>query len=256
MTFPQKVFVVDIDGVLHRGSLPAKWHKATVEKLCLQDETYRKYCETRRLYRQGKASPQDHTKSFVASWNKVILNVDYTTANKVSTNLISDEGWDNFIFPSNLVRLAKEQGFLTIALSRCPTFILDLYNEIFGFDLLIGASWVSYQGCFTGEVANPKIFENKKSVLIEALEKMDVSIDLSKSFGIGDTGNDAEWLSLLAFKIAFNPDASLLSHAKKSKNSYIIVHECKDVVFCPSYPDIFHPKKLAESLLNRMTHFL
>lgn len=250
----KKVLVVDIDGVLHRGSLPAKWHERVVESLGLQDEAYIAYRETRKRYRQGMSSSQEHTARFVDSWMKIITGMSYSHAIRIAEKLIQDEGFDNFIFPSNLVRLAVRNQFAVIALSRCPAFILEIYSKMFHFDHILGAEWAVSDGGFTGIVSNPGIFDDKKNQLMECFQRQTHQIDFENSIGIGDAQKDAEWMDLFGHRIAFNPDALLLDHARSNPSSYLVVHEHKDIVICPQREDVTSPQALAQYCMDGCGH--
>lgn len=246
----QRVLVVDIDGVLHRGSLPAKWHERVVTSLGLQSEAYVKYTQARKKYRQGLCTAQEHTARFVDSWMAAITQLSYSEALAVSEELIRDEGFDNFIFPSNLVKQARLNHMSIIALSRCPTFILEVYNALFQFDHIIGANWEVSDGSFSGLVLNPDILDDKRHQLTACLQKNLVSTDFENSIGIGDTKNDAGWLDLFGHRIAFNPDEGLLVYARSNPQAYMVVHEHKDVAICPQFEDIVSPQLLAKYYLD------
>lgn len=248
----KRVLVVDIDGVLHRGSLPAKWHERAVKSLELEDETYNTYRETRKEYRQGRCSSQSHGTSFVNSWIKAIVGMDYSKAIQIATELVKNEGFDNFIFTSNLVRIAKTNQVTTVAISRCPVFILNEYNKLFQFDYVIGADWDVSSGHFSGIVHNPGIFDDKRGQLERCFQEHVHSVDFENSIGIGDTQGDVEWLDLFGLRIAFNPDGPLLIHARNNPQSYMVVHEHKDIVICPQYEDVISPQILAQRCMDRV----
>ena len=242
--------ILDVDGTLHRGSLPAKWHEKMMTRMNRRNEAYNKYCAVRTSYRQGIASSDDHKQAFIQSWLDCIVHTQIDTAIEVGEEVIQEEGLNNFIFTTHLVRSARASGFKVIALSSCPQFLLDIFNTNIGMDYCLGARWEFDRttNLFTGKVSNPDIFQSRGTLFQRAISDIfrGVTVDLGRSFGIGDTLNDVSWLDQLGSCIAFNPDKPLTGYARKHSYKYSIITEHKDVVMDASFPEILCPIELAQ----------
>lgn len=245
----KNLLITDIDGVMHRGSLPAKWHNIVVKLLSQENDLdYKKYLSVRRLYRQGLATSKDHSSSFLNSWMKIIKNLPLSIVYNAIEELMITEGFDNFIFPRELITLAKKKGYFTLGISRCPQIILDVYNYKFGgLDLVIGSSLVVEDLYLTGETSNSQIFHDKKSILEDFFVDRNITPS-NKSICIGDTSKDIEWMEIIPNQIVFNADTELILYA--NEKAWLEVHEHKDIVRCFQFPNIISPKELAYYLLT------
>ena len=105
---------------------------------------------------------------------------------------------------------------------------MEPFCREWGFQKVYGFFYeVDDHGYFTGKIVDEDLMRDKGKILLRAVEKEHLT--LRGSIGVGDSESDASFLKLVEKPIAFNPNSTLYSYAKRHKWQVLV--ERKDVVY-------------------------
>jgi HAD superfamily hydrolase (TIGR01490 family) len=119
-----------------------------------------------------------------------------------------------YSYTKELVSIMKDYG-LTAGISGSPIEVVRKLGKYFEFGLSFGTEVETKNGIYTGRLNQNLIAREGKEAAIKRIIQQK-NIDLSKSFGFGDTTQDMAFLSKVGNPIAINPNQELLNIAKKS----------------------------------------
>jgi HAD superfamily hydrolase (TIGR01490 family) len=131
-----------------------------------------------------------------------------------------------FSYTKDLVNLMKSYG-LTIGISGSLIQVVRILGNYFDFDLCYGTEAEIKNGTYTGRLKQNLITKEGKGTVFDSIIKQK-KIDLSKSFGFGDTAQDIAFLSKVGNPIAVNPNQELLDIAKE--NGWTICQSEKTII--------------------------
>lgn len=119
----------------------------------------------------------------------------------------------SYSFSESLVKLMKNHGFLTFAISGSP---IECIRQLagWGFVEMYGTELGSIDGIYTGKLKLNLIdcgVRNK--VFAELVQRY--RVDLSASYGFGDTIQDLPLLTRVGHPVVLNPDPILEEYATK-----------------------------------------
>lgn len=131
-----------------------------------------------------------------------------------------------FSYTNDLVALMKGYG-LTIGISGSPIELVRIMGTYFNFDLCYGTELEVKHGMYTGRLKQNLIAKEGKEAIFELIIGQN-NIDLGKSFGFGDTGQDMAFLSKVGYPVAVNPNQELIDIAKE--NGWMICNSENTIV--------------------------
>lgn len=109
---------------------------------------------------------------------------------------------------AELVRLDREEGFLTVLVSGGLDFELAPVARELGFDHLLANRMMFGKGVATGRIAPPLLAERGKLEAMAGFCRR-YNIETSQSKAYSDSFSDAPMLELVGLPSAVNPDARL-----------------------------------------------
>lgn len=116
-----------------------------------------------------------------------------------------------YVFTRELLGALQEQGYTCIALSHSPKQVVEVFAQLWKFDLAFGTEWViNPTGRFSRdqrEVVRHGL--NKGAAFDEVVEALEAELD--ESVAIGDSLDDVPMLERVHFPVAFNPERALLA---------------------------------------------
>jgi len=160
-------------------------------------------------------------------YSEIIKNLKVEDITKEAKNFINSYIKKSIQpYAKELVKLMRGYG-MTIGISGSPFEVVNYVGEMFSFDITYGTKLESVDGFYTGKIKqNMAIKETKEAILGKIISEN--KIDLSKSFGFGDTKQDLSFLSKVGNPVVLNPDQELLSIARK--NGWMIFHSGDDII--------------------------
>jgi HAD superfamily hydrolase (TIGR01490 family) len=239
----KKFAAVDIDGTLFRWQL---FHELVFE---LKDQHLLDAEASVTLekafvdWRGLKTSWHDYENQVV----KVIL--DHITRIKpeelelAARKVVARSGHKVYAYTANLVKKLKSEGYTLIAISGSQQEIAELFATRYGFDHCIGMVYErDATGHYTGSYE--RFVVGRKAEIIKKFIT-EHNLSLKDSYAVGDSGGDISMLELVKNPIAFNPDESLLTEAKKQ--GWPVIIERKNLAYkLESGP---HGYSLAETIV-------
>lgn len=102
----------------------------------------------------------------------------------------------------------REAGRAIVLVTGSIDFIIKPLAECIGADHVLAPSLIEADGKFTGELDGPPIGDEEKAARIREFARTH-DVDLSSSYGYGDSIADLPMLESVGFPIAVNPDKAL-----------------------------------------------
>ena len=132
-----------------------------------------------------------------------------------------------YIYPKLLKEKLQNEGYMILAISGSRKEEVALFAEYHSFDDWIGQTWHRDKSGkkFTGKVT--ATYKDKHLLLDKLVSKHNLTY--KDSYAIGDTAGDISILERVDNPIAFNPNHTLLAHAKNAK--WKIVLERKSIIY-------------------------
>ena len=224
----KKVAFFDIDGTVFRSSLLIELVQKLVEEKHFPletEDTYKKEFESW-LNREG--SYEEYIGSVVRAFYTHIKGVHYGDVADIGKVVVQNHSKQVYRYTRDLIRELKEKNYFVVAISQSPKAILDEFCNNYGFDKVYGRMYAIGPGdCFTGEVIDEHVIQNKANIVARVLEREDVTLE--DSVGVGDTEGDIQLLQEVDQPICFNPNQTLYKHAKRA--GWKVVVERKDVIY-------------------------
>ncbi len=217
----------DLDGTLSKGLLITEFSKHLVSTNLFPKENYSEIEKWNKLYLEKKVTYRkiaiEKPKIYAFSLkNRAVDDI------KREAKVFVEKVKENLLYPyaKELVKLMKKYG-MTILISGSPVEVVTLLGEYFHFDLSYGTELEVKREVYTGKLKQNLIIKETKETILEKII-YENKIDLSKSFGFGDTEQDLSFLSKVGNPVALNPNKELLFIAQK--NSWMTFNAGDDVI--------------------------
>ena len=180
-----------------------------------------------KLYLKGKETYRKIALEIPKIYSKGMKDVKEDDTKKEAKKFV-DFYLKKFIQPytTELVKLMKTYG-ITIGISGSPIEVVGFVGKIFGFDITYGTELEVKNSVYTGRIKQNLIIRESKEKVLERIIKEN-KIDVSKSYGFGDTEQDLSVLSKVGNPVALNPNKELLSTAQK--NGWMIFNSDDDII--------------------------
>lgn len=117
--------------------------------------------------------------------------------------------------PGALARLEEHRaaGHRTVLVTGSPDLLVSPVAGL--FDEVVASRMVTDDGVLTGYLASPPLVDEARAQWLKRYAQ-DNGLDLTRSYGYGDSVADAAWLSLVGHPAVVNPDIPLYRLAKRS----------------------------------------
>lgn len=220
----------DWDGTLtdlKKGFLMIDFSKHLASKNLFSKESYFKMEEFKNLYSKGKLSYREAIGKIPRAYSIALKGISEHDI-KREAEIFADKVIKGYLQPytKNLVDLMNGYG-MTIGISGAPKELVVSLGNRLNFDLSFGSEVEIKNGICIGVLKHNLVMKEAKEVVLEKVTKEN-DIDLSESFGFGDTEQDLAFLSKVRNQVALNPNHKLLTIAKN--NRWLIFNSSDDVI--------------------------
>ncbi len=131
-----------------------------------------------------------------------------------------------YAYTEGLIGVLKKYTVL-VAISASPIEAVEALRKYIPFRCVFGTELEVKNGVYTGKIRKNMLGKNsKRRATLEISKKL--KIDLKKSLAFGDSDADVEYLSMVGYPVALNPNRHLKDAALR--NGWLIFHEKDDVV--------------------------
>ncbi|MDR3642177.1 MAG: HAD family phosphatase [Candidatus Doudnabacteria bacterium] len=239
MSKPVKLAIFDIDGTIFRSSLVIELSHALVDAKIFPAAARKEISREYLAWLDRKGSYEAYIDKVVKIYVKHITGQRYTNVKRVAEKVIREQKDRVYRFTRDLIGKLKSDGYILVAISGSPSYIVEKYAKAIGFNLFFGTELEIAAGKFTGKVKSLDSAFNKAKIVKDLAVKHNASLKLSVA--IGDTESDIPMLKLVGNPIAFNPNLGLAKYARK--NHWSVVAERKDVIYKVKQFDLLILKK-------------
>lgn len=111
------------------------------------------------------------------------------------------------------IREHREAGHRTVLVTGSLDLLVSPVAEL--FDDVVAGRMDQVDGVLTGYLATPPLVDEARAQWLKRYAQ-DHGLDLSRSYGYGDSVADASWLSLVGHPHAVNPDLQLYRRARRA----------------------------------------
>lgn len=145
-------------------------------------------------------------------------------------------------FSKELIEALRAEGYILIAISGSPQFLIDAFVEKFNFDKGIGRAYYQDPNDLKYKETGPETFHHKDKIAKEILAEMfpGKTLEDFKIVAVGDTAGDFEMLQMAEIAFAINPSRGLLERIARewSLNSRLhSVEMAKNSTFVANFTD-------------------
>lgn len=224
----RKVAIFDIDGTLFRSSLLIEMVEVLVDGGIFSANVRDIYEVDKSKWLDRKGDYDAYIESVVEVFMKNLIGVEYSDFDRAVKVVYGRYKDRVYKYTRELIRELRSKKYFLIAISQSPKGVLDPFCKRYGFDRVYGRFYATGpDATFTGVVEDEHLISNKANIVRRILKKE--GLDLKGSIGVGDTEGDISFLEMVDRPICFNPNAKLLSWAKR--NGAKVVVERKDVIY-------------------------
>ncbi len=224
----------DIDGTLFRNSLMIQ-HFRTLTKFEIIDPAIW-HTQIKKVYEEWEARYGDfeeYLEVIAKAYLDALIGVDKTYMEIIASKVIELNGDMVYKYSRDRIDWHKKMGHKVFFISGSPDFLVSKMAEKYGVDEYRGTHYmVDEENRFTGEIRKLWDSANKEKVIHELIEKYDV--DLLNSFSYGDTTGDLSMLKMVGNPVAINPNKALFLTIRNDstlKEKIDIVVERKNVIY-------------------------
>ncbi|WP_026894380.1 HAD family hydrolase [Clostridiisalibacter paucivorans] len=230
----------DIDGTLYRNSLMIQHFKKLIKYEMIDPAIWHNnvkhtYSEWEKRY----GDFEDYLEELAEFYVKELKGINKDYIDFIASQVIKVNGDKVYKYTRNKIEWHKSKGHQIFFISGSPDFLVEKMAGKYGVTQCRGSKYlVDENNNFTGEIFKMWDSENKQKTIDEFVEKYNV--DLDNSYSYGDTVGDLSMLNMVGNPIAINPNKDLLKAIKEDRNLYkktTIVVERKDIIYKLS-PDV------------------
>jgi len=225
----KRIGFFDIDGTIFRSSLLIELLNGLVRAGVFPKKAEKEMEEDYLAWLDRKGSYDNYLGKVINIYDRNIKGKMEEDIIKVVREVLELEKNKVYRFTRDLVNSMKKDGFILVAISGSPNFIVKPFAEYMGFDACYGSVFRTDAGAFTGDVENNDLWKDKRAVVEQFIKGAGFAADMEHSTAVGDSGADIPMLEAVGRPIAFNPDYVLADHAKRK--GWQIIVERKNVVF-------------------------
>jgi HAD superfamily hydrolase (TIGR01490 family) len=224
----QKVAFFDIDGTVFRSSLFIELVEKLIEEGVFPTEAREEYQDVYNRWLDREGGYQEYIQAMVHTFYNHIKGVHYGVFADLGKEVVAQHNKRVYRYTRDLIKELKADNYFVVAISQSPKAILDEFCREYGFDKVYGRIYdIGPTDCFTGEIIDEHIIQNKANIIKRVFEKEEVTPE--SSVAVGDTEGDISMLESVSKPICFNPNKELYTYAKQM--DWKVVVERKDVIY-------------------------
>jgi phosphoserine phosphatase len=208
---PVRVAILDIDGTLHPGSLGLRMLEALVARSLGHREQAQSVFAAIARYRAGALAYPEMVRAATAAYAAAVAGLRRTELLAVAAEVWAEERDKLFPFARPMVQRLLLAGFSPFVLSSSPEEIVSLLADDFGKLACCASRFHAKDGVYTGACDRMPADVGKERLLRERFPSS--SLDLARSFAIGNSPADAGVLSCVGYPVAFEPEPVLAALA-------------------------------------------
>lgn len=221
-----RLAIFDIDGTIFRRNLAFELINELAWQGTFKKEVRRELMHFYSNWLEHKGTYEDYRKVLVKLYAENVKGCKKEDIVRASRAVMPFHKDRTYVFANDLIRKLRSDNFSIIAVSGSPMEIVEEFNRYVKFDAVFGTVYEMAEDAYTGEaIFEPTI--DKSQVVRQYLAENDM--DLSGSYGVGDTESDACVLEIVENPIAFNPNSNLRNIAEEK--GWKIIVEKKDVIY-------------------------
>lgn len=230
---PIRVAAFDIDGTLFRWSFLIEIVERLVREGIISPAAYEPVRELKHRWRCREIPYTEYLMAIVhIVEGKAMRTVTRRDLTDVARAIVDEHGRNVYVFTRELLQVARDAGYRTVAISGSVKEAVDLFAKLWGMDDVI-ATELEYDAeeRYTGKVFQTPVHD--KALALQAyLRRLHEPVTLA--IAVGDTNSDLSMLRMAEFPIAFNPESLLKEHARG--HGITCVTERKDAITVLSAP--------------------
>jgi HAD superfamily hydrolase (TIGR01490 family) len=214
-----KASIFDLDGTLTLKNkfLMTNFSRYLTSKNIFPKSSFDEIEKSLKLYFKNNISYREAAFQLTKVYSTALKGVKINVIEKEAEKFVNEEVIKEYLYhyTKALVKLMKNYG-ITIGISGAPKEVVEFLGKYLKFDLCYGTELEVENGICTGKMKLNLIIKETKEAILEKIIK-EKNINLSESFGFGDTDQDLSFLSKVGTPIALNPDVEMLKLFKKNK---------------------------------------
>ena len=224
----------DIDGTLYRESLMIGHFKKLLKYEVLDEALW--HTGIKKSYedwQKRRGNYDDYMLELADIYVRSMKGLEKSKMEFITNQVIDLKGDQVYMYTRNRIEWHKSQGHAVIFISGSPDYLVGKMAERYGITDSLGTRYLlDEDDRYTGEIEQMWDSRSKSAAVNRFVEKYD--IDLSSSYGYGDTAGDLSMLQLVGHPIAINPTRELLTLIRNDpslREGVTIAVERKDVVY-------------------------
>jgi HAD superfamily hydrolase (TIGR01490 family) len=219
----------DIDGTVFRSSLLVELVETLINEEVFPKSARAEYQDEFDAWKNREGTYEEYIGALITTFLAHIKGVHYGLFADIGKRVVAHHSKRVYRYTRDLLAEVKKKGYVTVAISQSPKTILDAFCKSYGFDKVYGRMYeIGPQDCFTGEVTDEYLIENKANIVRRVFDK-NPELTTEGSIAVGDTDGDIPLLEMVDTAICFNPNQALFKHAKRV--GWQVVVERKDVIY-------------------------
>jgi len=222
----KKAAFFDIDGTLIKGQIVLDFPFFLMKRKFFSRVSYIKILFIVAAYGAGFFKYREAGIRILSIYSDALKGRSEEEINEFSKAFAKEHIKKAYSYSKPLLDCLKK-NYLLVAVSAAPIDPINALGNYFPFDKIFATEREIKNNVCTGKIKIDMLkIDAKKNILLTFSKKS--NIDLKNSFAFGDSGSDAEFLSVVGKPVALNPNRKLRKIALKNK--WTILTEQDDVV--------------------------
>ncbi len=220
MSVIRKFAVFDVDGTFFRSGLYRELVSELIKLGAFSDEEAKIIQDIEVKWRQNRSQESFYQldNMIIEVFESHLKHLSLSQYNKAVKAVINSHRNNVFLFTSRLAKKLKSDNYTLIAISGSQHELVEGFMKQYGFDVCAGLLHERRGNTFTGQ--STRVYDNKHTILERIIRENNLTLE--DSIAIGDTAGDIKMMKLVKRAIAFNPDQTLLVHAKENRWDIIV----------------------------------
>ena len=224
----------DIDGTLYRNSLMIQHFKKLIKYEVIDPAIWHNHVKhTYSEWEKRYGDFEDYLEELADYYVRELKGINKDYISFIANQVIKLNGDKVYKYTRSRIEWHKKMGHKVFFISGSPDFLVEKMAEKYGVTEYRGSEYVvDEKNNFTGEIIRMWDSYNKQRTIDEFVNKYDVNLDLSYSYG--DTVGDLSMLRMVGNPVAINPNMELIDCIRKDeilKDKASIIVERKNVIY-------------------------
>lgn len=221
--------IFDIDGTVFRDSLLLQHLEKCVDYDVFPEQARAEIKIAKKQWKNRELDYDEYMLQAVEVYKKYLIGKPEHDIEFVARKVIEKQYQLLYTYTRNLMEWHKEQGHTIIFISGSPTFLVSKLAQKLGVDIWFASKYGTEDHAYVDDIT-PMWDSVSKRKALDILEEH-YDIDLSSSYGYGDTTGDYTLLASVGHPTAINPNQKLYKKIQETNLPCKIVVERKDVIY-------------------------